>query len=104
MAEIPLQIKETIGILKEKLKKKIDVEKIIIFGSYAKGHFTSDSDIDVCIIAQNISNNFLATMTASPIAARIDPRIEPIVFSKDEYLYDSNYGILKEIKKTGIEI
>jgi uncharacterized protein len=104
MAEIPIQIKEEMKILKEKLKGKLDVDKIIIFGSYARGNYSHDSDIDVCIIADKIINNFLSTMTAAPIAASIDPRIEPVVFSKDDYLYDSDFGLLKEIKNSGIEM
>lgn len=104
MAEIPTQIREEVKILKEKLKSKLDVEKIIIFGSYAKGNFTPDSDIDVCIIANNIQNNFAATLTAASVAALVDPMIEPVAFSKEDYLYESDFGVLKEIKNTGVEI
>lgn len=34
---------------KELLKKKYDVEKIMLFGSYARDEATSDSDIDILI-------------------------------------------------------
>ncbi len=104
MAEIPTRIKEEMKTLKDKLKSKLDVEKIIIFGSYAKGNFTQDSDIDVCIIANNIQNNFAATMKAASTAALVDVRIEPVVFSKEDYLYYAQFGLLREIKSTGVEL
>ncbi len=104
MAEIPTKVKEAILNLKERLKDQLEIEKMIIFGSYASGKFTEESDIDVCIIANNIQNDFAATITASGIAALVDPHIEPVVYSNYDYTNESNFGLLKEIKNTGIEI
>lgn len=104
MAEIPNKVKEAVQNLKERLKGQLDVDKIIIFGSYAKGNFTADSDIDVCIIANNIQNDFAATLTAAGIAALVDPQIEPVVYSRDDYIYESNFGLLKDMKATGVEL
>ena len=50
MAEIKPEILKEINTLKERLKEKIDITKIFIYGSYAKGIFQTDSDIDICII------------------------------------------------------
>ena|SRR3989338_4323767 len=36
---------------KENLSKKIPVEKIVVFGSYAKGNIGKDSDADLLIIS-----------------------------------------------------
>ena len=35
--------------------EKYHPEKIILFGSYARGDFTEDSDIDVAVIVASIS-------------------------------------------------
>ncbi|MEM3522822.1 MAG: nucleotidyltransferase domain-containing protein, partial [Candidatus Bathyarchaeia archaeon] len=57
--------------LKEKLKKEayekvkefikqvepLKPKLIILYGSYARGDFTEFSDIDVCIIAENLPEN-----------------------------------------------
>ncbi len=101
MAEIKPEILKEINTLKEKLKEKIDITKIFIYGSYAKGIFQTDSDIDICIIARDIKNNFEATLTASSTSALIDPKIEPIVIAEDEF-ESGNFGIIKEIKNTGV--
>ena len=38
---------------KEKIKEKIDVEKVIFFGSRLKGDNTADSDIDLLIVSSD---------------------------------------------------
>ena len=43
-------------------------------------------------------------MTAASIAVFVDERIEPVVFSKHDYMHESNFGILREIKSNGIEV
>ena len=77
--------------------------KIFIYGSYAKGNFQTESDIDICIIARNIKNNFKATLTASSTSALIDPRLEPIVIAEDEF-ESGDFGIIREIKNTGVMV
>lgn len=37
--------------LAEKISKKFSTKKIILFGSYAYGKPTSNSDVDLCIVA-----------------------------------------------------
>jgi predicted nucleotidyltransferase len=48
--------KEILGIIKdyiEKVKKVIRVEKVILFGSVAKGKIHQDSDIDLIILSSD---------------------------------------------------
>jgi predicted nucleotidyltransferase len=77
---------------------------MFLFGSYAKGNFSEDSDIDLCIIADGIQDNFSSMLSIAPIAVHIDPRIETVVFSSYEYEEEPSYGLLGEIKRTGVEI
>ncbi|MEW6102843.1 MAG: nucleotidyltransferase domain-containing protein [bacterium] len=44
-------IMERIRLISERLKKEYKAEKVILFGSYAKGEQTEDSDVDLFIIA-----------------------------------------------------
>lgn len=46
------KIKEVIWAVVEKIKKEYQPEKIILFGSYAYGKPSSDSDLDIFIIKQ----------------------------------------------------
>ena len=38
--------------------KDYDVQNAFIFGSYANGKYTDDSDIDLAIVLNNLSNSF----------------------------------------------
>lgn len=46
------RIREVVELIKDFLKDHhITVDKIIIFGSYAKGNYTKDSDLDIAIVS-----------------------------------------------------
>ena len=51
--------KELLDIINEyisKLSKEIKIDKVILFGSYAKGTNREDSDIDLAISSDDFSN------------------------------------------------
>lgn len=50
-------IVEAITFLGQRLEKNgLKIEKIILFGSYAKGTATEESDIDIVIVSKNFEN------------------------------------------------
>ena len=104
MVQIPNEIKKTILKFKADIQNDLNIKKIILFGSYAKGNYTENSDIDVCVIAENIENDYLALLKIMPKVIESDVRIEPVVFSQSEYETPLSFGLLKEVKKFGIEI
>ncbi len=83
------------------LNQHYNVNSLFLFGSYATGKQREDSDIDVAVIVNELTGDFL---TYAPLLwklrRQIDPRIEPILFEVGK---DPN-GFLEEIKNTGIEI
>ena len=83
------------------LKDYFDVDKVYLFGSYAKETNKEDSDIDVAIVVNSLKGDyFLTTPLIWKLRRQIDDRIEPILIEKDN---DSS-GFLEEIQKSGIEI
>jgi len=104
MAQVPHEIIQAIHRLKRQLLPGLAIKRMFLFGSYARGNFSNYSDIDVCIIADDIQDNFSSMLNIAPIAVHIDPRIETVVFSSYEYAEEPSYGLLGEIKRTGIEI
>ncbi len=48
-----MTIKEKIDEISMKIVKNINPEKIILFGSYAKGNYSEDSDLDLIIVKQS---------------------------------------------------
>ncbi|NJK94896.1 MAG: nucleotidyltransferase domain-containing protein [Bacteroidales bacterium] len=83
------------------LTKHFDLDKLILFGSYAKGSQREDSDIDVAVIVNSIDKDFFSY---APLLWRlrrnIDDRIEPILIDK----HHDESGFLSEIIKTGLVI
>ena len=100
MVQTPNTIIDIIKAMRLRIGNELDIKKIFLFGSYAKGTYSENSDIDVCIVAANVENEFLAAFKI----ANIDARIEPIVVSEKEFNERNVFGIIKEIKTYGVEI
>jgi predicted nucleotidyltransferase len=76
---------------------KIVVQKIILYGSQAKGTGHQDSDIDVAVVFKNIDGDYLETAARLfQLRRKIDSRIEPVIF---EQCHDPS-GFLEEIMRT----
>ncbi|KAA6316109.1 hypothetical protein EZS27_033536 [termite gut metagenome] len=79
----------------------VPVEKVYLFGSYAKGSFRKDSDIDVAIVVNHIEGDFFSIDPLLwNLKHQIDDRIEPILIATDSDMVD----FLGEVKKFGMEI
>jgi len=75
-----------------------------IFGSYAKNTQRPESDIDVALVIDNLSDNdkFDTQVRLMMLASTIDNRLEPHPISSQDM--NSNNPFAVEIGKTGIEI
>lgn len=84
-------------------RENFPVEKMILYGSYAKGDFKPYSDIDVCIISEKFSKNkdYYETYLWKKILD-VDSRIEPVGY--DLKSFRETDPLVSEIKKHGIEI
>jgi predicted nucleotidyltransferase len=77
------------------------VEKVYLFGSFAKGTTHKDSDIDVAFVVNHFEGKFFDVVP--PIwllKEQVDDRIEPHVVARDEDFA----GFIDEIQRTGVEI
>ena len=94
-------VNEYVNLLKQ---KGVDVEKVILFGSYAKGTAKPESDIDVAIISSQFGkNNLKEMMFLRRIALKIDSHLEPLPFSPKD-MNDRYSTLAQEIIKHGIQI
>jgi predicted nucleotidyltransferase len=83
------------------LTKYFDLDKVYLYGSFAKNTNNEDSDIDVAIIVNNLSSDYFSTTPLIwKLRRQIDDRIEPILLDKGNDLS----GFVAEIQKYGIEI
>ena len=83
-------------------KTKPGVKKVFLFGSYAKGTFHEDSDIDLAIIFDSLSDSFDMQVELMKIRRKFDTRIEPHPFSESDF--NTSNPIANEILKNGLEI
>ena len=86
----------------DSLKNKYDIERAILFGSYAKGTNHDDSDIDIAIILKHVNDIFDTQVELMKLRRQIDLRIEPHPF--DYHEFDRVNPIVNEILKYGIDI
>lgn len=86
--------------LEELRKRKIDIVAAYLFGSYAEGHSTEWSDIDVAIITKKfIGDSFDFKFLLMKIARDVDANIEPHPYLINEF--DENNPFAVEIIKKG---
>lgn len=77
------EISEKINRFVETVIPEYNPEKIVLYGSYAKGTNNENSDIDIAIIVDEIKGSFLEKEARLyKIRRSIDANIEPILIEK----------------------
>lgn len=89
---------DCVRLLAEKARQTLDVRQVILFGSYAKGTATENSDIDIAVITDSPVDDWLeASAELYRISGGINSALEPHLM---DYEHDRS-GFLEEIRKTG---
>lgn len=104
MAEVQNRIEKKIHQFVFELKKiGINVEKVILFGSYAKGTYNEWSDIDLAVVSNDFKGIRLIDKEnmVSAISA-VDYDISPLPYRPEDFTEDDLF--VKEIIQTGIRI
>ncbi|NJK85864.1 MAG: nucleotidyltransferase domain-containing protein [Bacteroidales bacterium] len=84
------------------LKSKYDFVKIILFGSYAKGNYNEDSDIDIAVVLKDYNNLNDIQLELMRLRRKIDSRIEPHPFREKDF--EITNPIVNEIIKYGLMV
>ncbi len=84
------------------VKEKYNFIKMILFGSYAKGNFNDDSDIDIAIVFDDYGNLIDMQLELMRLRRKIDSRIEPHPFRERDF--NLSNPLVNEIIKHGQEI
>lgn len=83
--------------------KELKVTNIYLYGSYAKGTYNGDSDIDIAVVAEDFTGNTTEdTLKLMRIRRKVDNRIEPHPFKSSDFDLSNPY--IQEIVITGIKI
>lgn len=84
--------------------KAIPVDRMIVFGSHAKGNNKPWSDIDVAVVSRRLGRDpHTERVMLSGLVDTIDLRIEPHPFSPEE-LADPWDPLAAEIRKYGVQV
>ena len=78
----PESLRNEIEILADKIRQKWDVDRIILYGSVARGDFNEGSDVDLLVVA-GFKERFhkraaeITEMTVLPV--------EPVCYTREEF-------------------
>jgi predicted nucleotidyltransferase len=70
--------------IKEKIVREIKPEKIILFGSYAWGKPTEDSDVDLFIIKDSTEKKIKRAREVREAISNCDVPVDVLVYTPDE--------------------
>ncbi len=83
----------------------IKIEKVFLYGSWARNDATKDSDIDVMLVSSSFEEKDDSIRAKTWRATeKIDLRIEPFMVTQKKYMSDDISPILQIVKNEGIEI
>ena len=102
------EVMDRIKAISERLKKEYNAEKVILFGSYARGEATEDSDVDILVIAPTAERFFerMATVKRLTRDLRNGLPLAPIVLTRQEIekRIEINDQFITEILEEGIQL
>lgn len=103
MVKTETQLKKAINRFITRLRRKIRISQIILFGSYARGNPRPYSDIDVAVISPDFNkmSEIEAMQFLSLQAKDADILIEPISFPSKELKHPVTGSFLDYILKNG---
>ena len=79
------------------------IKRAYLYGSYAKGNYRKDSDIDLLIVSKDFTGNrFKDSLKLMKLCRNIDSRIEPMPYRPEDFNDSDPLAI--EVKATGKEI
>jgi uncharacterized protein len=84
------------------VNSKFGFIRMILFGSYAKGNFNDDSDIDIAVVFKDYGSLIDMQLELMRLRRKIDSRIEPHPFRESEF--EISNPIVDEILKYGKDI
>jgi predicted nucleotidyltransferase len=103
MAKVNALVLKKIQEYVSEINSICQVDKAVLFGSYAKGMQKKDSDIDIAIFSKKINDSnrhkYNSLFLKHILRFRLD--IQPVVFNTREYASPANSFIADEIKKRG---
>jgi uncharacterized protein len=89
-----VQFPDRLHAIAERIKSAYHAERVILYGSYARGEATRDSDVDVLVIAPTKERFYqrMATVHRLVRDLRTDIPLSPVVLTPDEIRTQEQQG------------
>ena len=100
---VDIEILNSIEKYIEAISEYYKIDAIILFGSYANGTNTKDSDIDIAVVSSDIIDKFDDMARLMKLRRKIDLRIEPHPIKTEEFR-ENETPFIDEIIRTGVEL
>ena len=85
---------------KEMVAEKLPLKALYLYGSYSKGNYREDSDIDIAVVVGSLNDNYFEdTPLLWKLRRKISNLIEPVLL-----IEDMNNPLYCDIARTGILI
>ena len=85
---------------KEMVAEKLPLKALYLYGSYSKGDYNDDSEIDIAVVVEHLNDNYFEdTPLLWKLKRKISNLIEPVLLTED-----MDNPLYCDITKTGILI
>lgn len=85
---------------KEMVATLLPLKALYLYGSYSKGNYREDSDIDIAVVVEHLSDDYFEdTPILWKLRRKVSNLIEPVLLTED-----MNNPLYQNITKTGILI
>ena len=85
---------------KAMVAERLPLKALYLYGSYSKGNYREDSDIDIAVVVESLSDNYFDdTPLLWKLRRRISNLIEPVLLTED-----MDNPLYRDITKTGLLI
>lgn len=82
------------------VSEHLPLKALYLFGSFSKGTYSADSDIDIAVVVERLDNDYFAdTPLLWKLRRKISNLIEPVLLTED-----ADNPLYSDIIKTGILI
>ena len=73
-------------------EKKMGLQGVYLFGSYANGTAGKDSDIDLAVVFDGFADSFDMQVELMKLRRGVDVRIEPHPFREEDFTLDNPFA------------
>lgn len=84
MATLP---NETITRLTSLLVEAAQPKRIVLFGSYARGDASEESDVDIMVVEQNPPDRLTEMVRLNRLLRSLDIAVDLLVVSEEKFIY-----------------